>query len=231
LRKDSSANNTADSPIPSEKRFLSTKFQVVGFFAVVISMVLLFISPSSRYFVYGVFVATPVMMVVAYWLTSYRRLFDPSVKSIAIGLISAAMLYLLFLGGNYAVQKLGNLIGLHAISEESSIYGSIGSHPLYLQLGILVFDALGFESYFRGTLQNFIVKRITNKKYRSGGVFLAAVCDSAIHILSLNPLWVVTTFIADSVWGLTFYKTKDLTSSVSSHLIWDIVIFIIAPIK
>jgi membrane protease YdiL (CAAX protease family) len=98
-------------------------------------------------------------------------------------------------------------------------------------VAILIFDALGFESYFRGTLQNFIVKRITNKKYRSGGVFLAAACDSVIHLLSLNPLWVVTTFIADSVWGLTFYKTRDLTSSAASHLIWDIVIFIVAPIK
>ena len=51
-----------------------------------------------------------------------------------------------------------------------------------------------------------------------------------LHIITLNPLWVVTTFIADSVWGLTYYYSKDLTSSVTSHFVWDLVIFILLPI-
>jgi uncharacterized protein len=199
--------------------------------AVAISMILLFIPPPSTYFVYGVFVATPFMIVVTYWLTRYQKLFTPSIKSVSVGLISAAALYLIFLGGDYGVQNFGYLVGLHAASEESTIYGSIGGHPLYLQVVILIFDALGFESYFRGTLQNFFVHRIRNKKYKLGGPFMAAACDCLIHVFSLNPLWVVTTFIADSVWGLTYYKTTDLSSSFTSHLIWDIMIFIIVPIR
>ncbi len=194
-------------------------------------MILLFIPPPSTYFIYGVFVATPVMMVAAFWLTRYQKLFSPSIKSVAIGLVSAALLYLIFLGGNYAVQNFGNLIGLHASGEETTIYSSIGGHPLYLQVGILIFDALGFESYFRGTLQNFFVVRIRNKEYKLCGPLLAATCDCLIHVLSANPLWVVTTFVADSVWGVTYYKTKNLSSSFTSHLVWDILIFIVAPIR
>lgn len=230
MRKDPSTNHTRDDKEIFRERSHSNKFQAAGFAAVAISMVLLFIPPPSTYFVYGVFVATPVMMLVAFWLTGYKNLFNPSAKSITIGLISALLLYLVFLGGNFAVQNFGYLVGLHSTSEET-IYSTIAAHPLYLQVAILIFDAFGFESYFRGTLQNFFMSRISINRGKAGSIFLAALCDSLVHILSFNPLWVVTTFIADSVWGLTFYSTRDLGSNVTSHLIWDLVIFIVAPIR
>ena len=62
-----------------------------------------------------------------------------------------------------------------------------------------------------------------------GSVFLVALVDASLHVITLNPLWVVTTFIADSVWGLTYYYSKDLTSSVTSHFVWDVVIFLVLP--
>ena len=58
-----------------------------------------------------------------------------------------------------------------------------------------------------------------------------ALIDALLHVITLNPLWVVTTFIADTVWGLTYYYSKDLTSSGTSHFVWDIIIFIVLPIK
>ena len=118
-------------------------------------------------------------------------------------------------------------LGIHS-SSETSIYGTIGSHPLYLQVAILLMDAIGFESYFRGALQTFFEKKM--KTGRIGAPFFVALCDASIHVISLNPLWVITTFIADSVWGLTKYYSKDVGSSMISHFVWDIVIFIIAPI-
>lgn len=194
-----------------------------------LAMSSLFLRPESTFFIYGVAIAMPVMIVVAYFLTGFKGLFRPSVASVGIGFLSALLLYIVFYAGNYAIKLYGAVVGIHQASEVS-IYGTIGSHPLYLQIIILVLDALGFESYFRGTLQTFFAGRIPRGKLKFASAFLAAFCDAAIHVLSFNPLWVITTFIADSAWGMTFYFKKDLTSSVTSHLVWDILIFVIAPI-
>jgi membrane protease YdiL (CAAX protease family) len=218
-----------EQPRKPANRSSSPKLETLGLILVALSMLILFLRPASTYFLIGVFVATPLMMLVTFWLTKYEGLFRPTPRSLATGLISAALLYMIFYGGNYFISTFHPL-GIQA-SSEASIYSTIGTHPLYLQILILLFDGFGFESYFRGTLQNFFSRKLTNPRSKLGAVFLAALCDSLIHVVSLNPLWVVTTFLADSVWGLTYRFTKDLSSSISSHIIWDIAIFIVAPIK
>src|SRR5579863_10017990 len=125
---------------------------VLGLILVAASMVLLFLPPVSTFFVIGVFVAMPVMMFVTFWLTGYRGLFKPSARSISTGILSAAALYFIFYGGNLLI-KYYHPLGI-SLSNASSIYGTIGTHPLALQILILLFDGFGFESYFRGTLQN-----------------------------------------------------------------------------
>jgi uncharacterized protein len=212
----------------NERNSKPAKYQATGLIIVAAAMSILFLQPTVEYFLLGVFIATPIMLLVTFWLTRYKSLFKPSLRSVGIGVFSSAILYGIFYAGNDFI-KIYRPLGISS-SGEASIYSTIGSHPLYLQIVILMLDALCFESYFRGNLQSFFSNRIANQKARVAGVFLAAFCDSMIHIISLNPLWVVTTFVADSVWGLTYYYTKDLGSSMASHLIWDIVIFIIAPI-
>jgi len=187
-------------------------------------MVALFRLPPT-YFIAATFVSTTCMVAASAALGGYRRLFRPSPKSLVVGLATAAGLYLIFLGGNLGIV-LFHPLGIGA-STANSIYSLIASpaNPLSLQLLVLLFDAGGYESFFRGVLQ-----RRTQPLIGGAAPFAAALADSAVHVLTLNPLWVVTTFIADAVWGLTYYYTKDLTSSVTSHLVWDILVFVILPI-
>lgn len=205
----------------------SSSKHVVGAAIVFAGMLLLFLPHGSPYFVYGVFTATFCMVFVAIWLTKYRDLFKPKPWTIAVGIISAALLYGIFYEGNTLIADIKPL-GIGQTSE-GSIYGLISSHQIELQILILALDAIGFESYFRGTLQNRLALSMGNKAILS--VFLSALVDASFHLISLNPLWVITTFIADSVWGLTYFYTKDLSSSMLSHFIWDLGIFVINPIK
>jgi membrane protease YdiL (CAAX protease family) len=198
---------------------------VLGFLFVLASMIALFVLPSQD-FVAATFVSMTCMIVATYLLTRYRGLFKPRSASIVIGLVSAAALYLVFYLGNAGIATLHPL-GLSA-STENSIYSLIASpsNPLYVQVGVLAFDAVGYESFFRGVLQTRLEPRFGVR-----APFMIAALDAAIHLVTLNPLWVVTTFIADSSWGLTYHYSKDLTSNTLSHFVWDIVIFIIFPIR
>jgi uncharacterized protein len=194
-----------------------------SFLAVASSMVALFLLPRS-YFVPATFAATIVMLAAAY-AVGLRPSF-PRTLPVLIGLGSAVLLYFVFYLGNLAVQA-APLPGVNPAGE-SSIYSLIASpsNPLPVQLGVLLFDAAGYESYFRGTLQARLSPRI-------GGWSAPAVAlvDAGLHIFTFNALWVGTTFVADLVWGLTYRYGGGTTASFTSHLLWDIAIFIIRPIS
>ena len=57
-----------------------------------------------------------------------------------------------------------------------------------------------------------------------------ALFDSFLHLATLNPLWVATTFVADLAWGLNYYYRRDLYSNIGSHFLWDLAIFVVRPI-
>jgi len=190
---------------------------------VVAGMLALFLVPG-RLFVPVTFVATSVMMLAAYLVGAKGP--RASLAAVLTGLGSAALLYAVFYGGNLAISTLG-IPGL-ASSSETSVYSLIASpsNPLVLQVGVLAFDAAGYEAFFRGTLQARLERRL--------GLWAAptvALLDAGIHIATLNPLWVATTFVADLTWGLTFHYGRDLSASLTSHFVWDLVIFVIRPIR
>jgi membrane protease YdiL (CAAX protease family) len=196
----------------------------LGLAVVVASMLVLFTVPQS-YFVAATFASTVCMLVAALAVGGFRPSRRIEFASMAVGLGSAALLYLIFYAGGWAVAAFHPL-GITSASE-TSIYSLISSpsNPLYLQGGVLLFDSAGYESFFRGVLQNRLRPRI--------GVLSApavAVFDAALHIATLNPLWVGATFVTDLVWGLTYHYGRGTQASFTSHLVWDVAIFIIRPI-
>lgn len=197
---------------------------VAGFALVLASMAVLF-RVSSEYFMATTFLSTSCMLIASY-AAGRKWSIKPKPRAVLVGIGSASALFLVFLAGNVGISEL-HPFGI-GVSNASSIYSLIASpsNPLYLQAAALVFDSSGYEAFFRGVLQ----ARLT-PSLGIGSAPLVAALDAAIHILTLNPLWVVTTFVADLGWGLTYHFTRDLTASFTSHLVWDFAIFIFFPIK
>jgi len=186
-------------------------------------MVEMFTNPR-QYFILGSVVSTSAMLCVAYLLSNQtEKKFRGSIRGLALGFVLAFALYGVFLAGNYAVVNL-KLFGVSGANEQT-IYGLFSGTSPALLIGVLALDAIGFESYFRGNLQN-----ILSKKIGPGAIFIVAIIDAAIHISTLNPLFPATVIVADSVWGLNYYFTNDLYSNIACHFLWDILIFVLLPI-
>jgi CAAX protease family protein len=197
--------------------------QISGFTIVALTMIEMFTVPRS-YFVLGSIVSTVSMACVAYLLSDQSgEKFQPGTWRVALGIALAFVLYALFLGGNLAVKNL-NLPGVSGSNEES-IYGLFSGTPIPLLVVVFALDSIGFESFFRGNLQTIFAKRIG-----IGAVFLVAAIDAAIHLSTMNPLFPATVIVADSVWGLNYYFTKDLYSNIASHFLWDLMVFVLIPI-
>ncbi len=198
--------------------------------AVLASMLALFLAPPAI-FVPTTFLATAVMTVAAYVEGGFRGFWKAKGKSLLLGVVTAATLYGVFFFGAASIREF-HPFGLTSNSE-SAIYSLIASpsNPFLVQVGVLLFDAVGYESYFRGTVQRLVQPRMA-----IAAVPAVALLDASMHLATFYQypgapvLWFATTFIADLVWGLTYYFSRSLAASFTSHFLWDIAIFIIAPI-
>jgi membrane protease YdiL (CAAX protease family) len=191
---------------------------------VVASMLAMFTVPPA-YFVLAAFVSTTVMVAASYALGVFRPARGLRSTVIVAGVVSAAALYLIFYLGAAGIDAF-HPFGVTSTSE-SSIYSLIASpsNPLYLQVGVLLFDAAGYESFFRGVLQKWLTPRIG-----VGAAPAVALFDAALHVATLNPIWVVATFVTDVAWGLTYHYGRGAQASFTSHILWDLAIFIIRPV-
>jgi len=186
-------------------------------------MLLLFTVPPS-YFVEATFFSTSCMIGVAYTQRAVAAK-QPRLRSVALGLASAAILYSIFYGGAWLVSTY-HPFGMSSASE-ASIYSLISSpsNPVYLQAAVLLFDSAGYESFFRGVLQ-----RALRHRFGLMSAPVVASLDAVLHVATLNPLWVGATFVTDLVWGVTCYY-GGTRASFTSHFVWDIAIFILRPIR
>jgi uncharacterized protein len=203
---------------------LETPRLIPGLALVVASMVVLFTVPAG-YFAAATILSTSCMMLAARSAGGLRLPVRVRPTSVAIGAVSAALLYLVYFAGGAAVDAF-HPFGMTSASE-SAIYSLIASpsNPIYLQAVVLLFDSAGYESFFRGVLQARLQPRF--------GVYSApaiALIDAAVHVITLNPIWIGGTFISDLVWGLTYHYGKGTQASFTSHLLWDLAIFIIRPV-
>ena len=195
-----------------------------GLVLVFASMILLFTVPKD-YFAAATFLSTGCMIAAAFAIGGIKTGTRLRYASLALGLVSAAVLYLVFYLGGAAVDSL-HPFGITSTSE-SSIYSLIASpsNPLFVQVALLLFDSAGYEAFFRGVLQSRLQAKI--------GIAAApavALLDAGLHVFTLNPIWVGGTFITDVVWGLTFYYGKGTQASFTSHFVWDLAIFIVRPV-
>lgn len=195
----------------------------LGLAAVIASMVLLFEVPSG-YFAAATFMATSCMIAAAFALGAGWGNAKPRLRPILIGLASAGALYLIFFLGAAFIDAY-HPFGITSASE-SSVYSLITnpSNPVLLQVLVLLFDSAGFESFFRGVLQNRLQSR-----FGIAAAPLVAALDACIHILTLNPVWIGGTFLTDLFWGVTYYYGKGLQGSFVSHIVWDLAIFVVHP--
>ncbi len=177
------------------------------------------------YFAAATFASTGVMLGSAWALGALGSPSKLRYGSIVLGVATAGALYLVFYLGGAAVDAFHPL-GVTSASE-STIYSLIASpsNPLLLQVALLLFDSAGFESFFRGVLQARLQAR-----YGAYAAPAVALLDAAVHIVTLNPIWVGGTFLTDLFWGLTFHYGKGLQGSFASHLLWDLAIFMVRPI-
>jgi membrane protease YdiL (CAAX protease family) len=165
-----------------------------------------------------------VIAVSLYSLFWQRPEISFRLRSFFLGLLSAAVLYLIFLLGN----KVAPYILTGGKAQVGAIYSlGAGANRVLIFLLLFFITGPGEEIFWRGFLQDRLMKR--------WGIFTGYLLTTAlyagVHVFSWNLILILAAFVAGAFWGLLYLWKRDLLAQIVSHSFWSAVIFAVAPVR
>ncbi len=145
-------------------------------------------------------------------------------KAVALGLVSAAILYFIFWTG----KVVSDVILPFSEGQIGGIYDK-GTGTSVWVIALLLFFVTGpsEELYWRGYLQKNLMKRFGEWQ----GWLLATAIYAAVHIWSFNFMLIGAAAVAGAFWGAMYWRLKTLTPVIISHSVWSAVIFAVFPMN
>jgi membrane protease YdiL (CAAX protease family) len=165
-----------------------------------------------------------VMTVFLYSLLWQRPKISFKLRSFLFGLLSAAILYLIFLLGN----KLASHILPGSNAQVEGIYSlGVGTNRVLIFLLLFFITSPGEEIFWRGFLQDRLMKRWGTFP----GYLIATTIYAGVHVFSWNLVLILAALVAGAFWGFLYLWKRDLVIQITSHSFWSAVIFAVAPIQ
>jgi membrane protease YdiL (CAAX protease family) len=143
-------------------------------------------------------------------------------KEVAVGLGSAAGLYVIFQIGD----RLARIILPSGASEIDDIYRlqNLGSKwTLAARLGTIIGPAE--ELFWRGLVQ----KALMDRYGKPLGTALGVASYGGAHLVTGNVTLIGAATVAGGYWGTLYAAGVPMGALIVSHMAWDIFIFLIAP--
>jgi len=143
---------------------------------------------------------------------------------IPAGLASAFLLYAVFWIGHFVSTQILPF----AETQVESIYSiRSGRNPWVIATLLALVIAPAEEIFWRGFLQ----RRLTCRYGVIFGFLLASFGYVLVHLWSFNFMLIAAAAICGGFWGLLFAFTRSLWPALISHIVWDITIFLLLPIR
>jgi uncharacterized protein len=143
-------------------------------------------------------------------------------RNIVIGLLSAVVLYLIFLAG----KTLSTALLPFAADQIDAVYGKGTGTPRWL-IVVLLFFVTGpcEEIYWRGFLQRQLMIRCGE----TWGWLLATGIYGFVHISSGNFMLTAAALVAGAFWGAIYWRCRNVSPVIVSHAVWSTIIFAVLP--
>jgi membrane protease YdiL (CAAX protease family) len=165
-------------------------------------------------------------LLAAIGLISSRRelkaLFAFQKSHIAVGILSALVLYGIFTIG----KEAASLLFPFAPGQIQSVYASKTQLDAVL-IGFLLLFVIGpaEEIYWHG----FVQRRLVERHGAKAGVLGTAAVYALVHVVSCNFMLVAAAGVCGLYWGLLFQREKNLIPLIISYSLLDVLIFVLFP--
>lgn len=147
--------------------------------------------------------------------------FEP--KHIFIGIISAAILYFIFYGGDYLSKQLLSF----ADKQIADVYGNKSLLDPNLIILLLLIIGPAEEVFWRGFVQDTLEEKLGDNT----GWLIASGIYAAVHLFAMNLMLFAAALVCGLFWGWIFKRFKSLWPGIISHALWDVTIFVLLPVR
>ena len=159
-----------------------------------------------------------------FWAGWPLELREVTIRQTALGVLSAAGLYMLFALGRYICVALlpfasGQIGAVYAIRQEAS--------QAVIALALIFVTSPAEEIFWRGFLQRWSMNRFGEVQ----GWLLAALAYAGAHVASGNFMLTGAALVAGLFWGYMYVWTRSLYVCIVSHALWTVAIFLLWPLS
>jgi uncharacterized protein len=142
---------------------------------------------------------------------------------IFIGAISGIILYFVFWLGHQAIELL------HLPFDKSirKLYRWYSPTLFWQYLALVLVASPGEELFWRG----FIQKRLLKYFRPFVSILIASLLYASVHLYSGSFILVFAAFCSGLVWGFLYIWRKSMPLVIVSHIVFDLMIFIILPLR
>lgn len=142
---------------------------------------------------------------------------------LSLGVLSGLFLYGLFWIAYHGVGflELGFQRDIH------KLYRWYGPSQYWEYFALILVAGPGEEIFWRG----FVQKRLISLFTPTFAIILGAIFYASVSIYSGKLILILGTFLSGIVWGSLYYWKKSMPLVIVSHIIFDIMLFIILPLK
>ncbi|CRK80678.1 CPBP family intramembrane glutamic endopeptidase [Neobacillus massiliamazoniensis] len=141
---------------------------------------------------------------------------------ILFGVVSGCLLYLIFWLGYHAIGILQPAFR-HSVRN---LYNWYAPSQYWQYLALVLIAAPGEELFWRG----FVQKRLSILGPLSS-IVIASLLYASVNIYSGSFLLILSTFAAGLFWGALYWWKRSMPLIIVSHIVFDILLFIIMPLK
>jgi uncharacterized protein len=143
-------------------------------------------------------------------------------KYISIGVLSGLLLYALFWLG----VQFFDLLNLPFDKSIKNLYRWFAPSLFWQYLALILVAAPGEELFWRG----FVQKRLLRYFGPFGSITIGAFLYASVHIYSGTFILMLAAFLSGRVWGALYLWKKSMPLVIVSHIVFDIMVFIILPL-
>ena len=170
-------------------------------------------------------IATATLITLSFMFRKdWNAQFSFNIKDIAIGIVSASILWAVFYIGNEISEMLFDF----ARPQVNDVYAmKEGQNPNKLALVLFFWIAPAEEIFWRGYVQRTLIE---SKLGDFKAFILTALIYAVVHIWAFNFMLFMAALVCGVFWGFIYMKNRNLLTVLISHALWDVAVFILFPI-
>jgi uncharacterized protein len=187
----------------------------------IIAHVLIYFSFQDKAIFWYIFSGS-ILVLIAYAM--FQEEVDDELSFIQylfLGALSGFILYFVFWLGIRALDFLQ----LPHNRSINNLYKWFAPSLFWQYLALVLVAAPGEELFWRG----FIQKRLQKNFTPTVSILIASILYASVHIYSGSFLLVLAAFLSGFVWGYLYFLKKSMPLVIVSHIIFDLLVFIILP--